>query len=179
VTDDLAVLTPIEVSRILRVSDVTVRRMIARGVLPRIAGVRVVLIPRAALDHLLLGEYDADSDGRERPRDDRPDEDAEGRRPVAGRRDDGGRATRVADCADAQPARRGAAWEGVGMSDDEPILYRTVDVPVIDGIATLPDGRTVASLAKVLRVPFLTPEDRQRMVDLLPPADDTEDDDLD
>ena len=53
--DDL-VLTPLEVARLLRVSDVTVRRMISRGYLPRIPGVRVVLIPRTAVDYLLLGE---------------------------------------------------------------------------------------------------------------------------
>ena len=57
-TDDPAVLTPLEVSRILRVSDVTVRRMISRGILPRIAGVRIVLIPRSALDRLLEGTYE-------------------------------------------------------------------------------------------------------------------------
>ena len=33
--------------------------------------------------------------------------------------------------------------------------WTTVDVPVIDGIATLPDGRTVASQAQVVRVPVL------------------------
>ena len=38
--DDL-VLTPAEVGRLIRVSDVTVRRLVARGILPRIAGVRV------------------------------------------------------------------------------------------------------------------------------------------
>jgi excisionase family DNA binding protein len=62
VPDDL-VLTPLEVARLLRVSDVTVRRMITRGYLPRIPGVRVVLIPRSAVDCLLLGEYDVASDG--------------------------------------------------------------------------------------------------------------------
>jgi excisionase family DNA binding protein len=67
VADDL-VLTPLEVARLLRVSDVTVRRMIARGYLPRIPGVRVVLIPRTAVDRLLLGEYDADrTHGARRP----------------------------------------------------------------------------------------------------------------
>lgn len=56
-TDDL-VLTPLEVGRLLRVSDVTVRRMVTRGILPRIAGLRMVLIPRSAVDQLLRGRYD-------------------------------------------------------------------------------------------------------------------------
>lgn len=54
---------------------------------------------------------------------------------------------------------------------DTPILFRTIDVPVIDGVATLPDGRTVLSVAKFVRVPYLTPEDHQRLADLLPDAD--------
>lgn len=61
------------------------------------------------------------------------------------------------------------------MIDDDPIVYHTVDVPVVDGFATLPDGRVVASTASVVRVPFLTPEDRQRLADLLPFDDDEED----
>ena len=86
--DDL-VLTPLEVARLLRVSDVTVRRMITRGILPRIAGVRIVLIPRSAVDCLLLGEYDVASDGsRQGPGNDRPEQDAERRGSVADRRDD-------------------------------------------------------------------------------------------
>jgi len=52
---DERVLTPTEVGRILRVSEVTVRRMVARGVLPRVAGIRVVLIPRDAVERLLGG----------------------------------------------------------------------------------------------------------------------------
>lgn len=105
--DDELVLTPLEVARLLRVSDVTVRRMVARGVLPRIAGVRVVLIPRSAVDELLEGEYDGPSDGpREGQRDDRPDEDAGGSRPLANRRDDGRWPARVAN--GANPARGGA-----------------------------------------------------------------------
>ena len=100
-TTDLAVLTPLEVARILRVSDVTVRRMISRGILPRIAGVRIVLIPRSAVDLLLLGEYDVASDGsRQGPGNDRPEQDAEGRGSVADRRDDGGRPASLADCPD-------------------------------------------------------------------------------
>jgi hypothetical protein len=35
--------------------------------------------------------------------------------------------------------------------------FRYIDVPVIDGIATLPDGRTVASMANIVRVPVLSP----------------------
>jgi len=86
VPDDL-VLTPLEVARLLRVSDVTVRRMITRGILPRIAGVRIVLIPRSAVDCLLLGEYDVASDGsRQGPGNDRPEQDAERRGSVADRR---------------------------------------------------------------------------------------------
>lgn len=61
----------------LRVSDVTVRRLVLRGYLPRVAGVRVVLIPRSAVERLIDGEYDAQSDGpRERQRYGSPDEDA-------------------------------------------------------------------------------------------------------
>ena len=67
--DDL-VLTPAEVARLLRVSEVTVRRLVTRGELPRIAGIRVVLIPRTAVDRLLEGEYHVASDGsREGPGD--------------------------------------------------------------------------------------------------------------
>ena len=29
--------------------------------------------------------------------------------------------------------------------------YREVDVPVIDGVATMPDGRTIASTANIVR----------------------------
>ena len=50
---DPAVLTPCEVGAILRVSDVTVRRLVSRGILPRIPGVRVILIPRVAVLRLL------------------------------------------------------------------------------------------------------------------------------
>ena len=102
-TTDLAVLTPLEVARILRVSDVTVRRMISRGILPRIAGVRIVLIPRSAVDYLLLGEYDVASDGsRQGPGDDRPDQ---GRDALPDRRDDGGRPASLADCPDTPRGR--------------------------------------------------------------------------
>ena len=50
-------MTPLEVARLIRVSDVTVRRLVTRGILPRIPGVRVVLIPRSAVDRLLEGTY--------------------------------------------------------------------------------------------------------------------------
>ena len=76
--DDL-VLTPLEVARLLRVSDVTVRRMITRGILPRIAGVRIVLIPRSAVDCLLLGEYDVASDGSRHLSTNRSQESRQGR----------------------------------------------------------------------------------------------------
>ena len=36
--------------------------------------------------------------------------------------------------------------------------YTVIDVPVIDGIATLPDGRTVASTAQLVRVPVFVTE---------------------
>jgi hypothetical protein len=35
-------------------------------------------------------------------------------------------------------------------------FYSTQDVPVVDGIATLPDGRTVASTAQVVRYPYIS-----------------------
>ena len=31
--------------------------------------------------------------------------------------------------------------------------YREVDVPVIDGVATMPDGRTIESTANIVRYP--------------------------
>ena len=31
--------------------------------------------------------------------------------------------------------------------------YREVDVPVIDGVATMPDGRTIQSTANIIRYP--------------------------
>lgn len=52
---DEYVLTLPEVGRILRVSEVTVRRMVTRGTLPRVAGIRTVLIPRAAVERLIAG----------------------------------------------------------------------------------------------------------------------------
>ena len=33
--------------------------------------------------------------------------------------------------------------------------YRYIDVPVLNGIATLPDGRTVRSQSQVVRVPVM------------------------
>jgi hypothetical protein len=51
--------------------------------------------------------------------------------------------------------------------DEKPITYQTIDVPVIDGVATLPDGRLVKSSAKVVRVPYLTPEDEQRLAEAI------------
>lgn len=36
-----------------------------------------------------------------------------------------------------------------------PTTYHFVDVPVIDGTATLPDGRTVQSDSQIVRVPIL------------------------
>jgi len=50
------------------------------------------------------------------------------------------------------------------LDDNEPILFRTFDVPVVDGFATLPDGRVIASNAKVVRVPYLTAEDHDRLM---------------
>jgi hypothetical protein len=35
--------------------------------------------------------------------------------------------------------------------------YRLVEVPVVDGIATLPDGRTVVSTSDVVVVPVVEP----------------------
>ena len=37
--------------------------------------------------------------------------------------------------------------------------YAMIDVPVIDGVATLPDGRTVTSTAQIVRVPVLVESD--------------------
>ena len=53
------VLVPAEVAVILRVSESTVRRMVVRGALVRIAGTALLLIPRRSVDRLLEG-YDAD-----------------------------------------------------------------------------------------------------------------------
>jgi hypothetical protein len=45
--------------------------------------------------------------------------------------------------------------------DNEPVgllvsaMYRFVDVPVVNGIAVLPDGRTVASTSDMVRIPVL------------------------
>jgi excisionase family DNA binding protein len=50
------VLTTGEVSAVLRVSEVTARRMVRRGVLPRVPGLRVVLIPRVAVERMVGGE---------------------------------------------------------------------------------------------------------------------------
>jgi hypothetical protein len=36
-----------------------------------------------------------------------------------------------------------------------PPTFHTITVPVIDGIATLPDGRTVETTAKLVSVPVL------------------------
>lgn len=36
-----------------------------------------------------------------------------------------------------------------------PTTFHFIDVPVIDGTATLPDGRTVRSNSQVVRVPIL------------------------
>ena len=58
--------------------------------------------------------------------------------------------------------------------DERPILYRTQDIPVVDGIATLPDGRTVHSTANAIRVPYLTPEDQERLAALMAAAEDDE-----
>lgn len=55
------------------------------------------------------------------------------------------------------------------------IEYRTMDIPVIDGIATLPNGSTVRSTSKVVRVPYLTPEDKERLAAMLPAYDEDED----
>lgn len=38
--------------------------------------------------------------------------------------------------------------------DDKRPGYHIIDVPVIDGVATLPDGRTVRSSGHVIRVPI-------------------------
>lgn len=54
------------------------------------------------------------------------------------------------------------------MIDEKAVMYRTIDVPVVDGIATLPDGRTVRSRSQVVRVPYLTAEDHARLTAMLP-----------
>jgi len=41
--------------------------------------------------------------------------------------------------------------------DNEP-RYKIIDIPVVHGIATLPDGRTVRSESKVVRFPLLVGE---------------------
>jgi excisionase family DNA binding protein len=51
------VLTPTEVGALLRVSDSTVRRLVRRGLLPRLAGIGVMLIPAAAVDAYRQGVY--------------------------------------------------------------------------------------------------------------------------
>lgn len=45
--------------------------------------------------------------------------------------------------------------EGDGIPPDVELSYHIVDIPVVNGIATLPDGRTVRSTANVVRVPVL------------------------
>lgn len=44
--------------------------------------------------------------------------------------------------------------ERASMDLAPPTTYHFVDVPVIDGTATLPDGRTVRSDSQVVRVPI-------------------------
>lgn len=58
--------------------------------------------------------------------------------------------------------------------DEDEAFVELVDVPVVDGVATLPDGGTVTSTADVVRVPILRGKLR------LPPVDDPDaEDDLD
>jgi excisionase family DNA binding protein len=52
---DELVLTTGEVAALLRLSDVTVRRLVRRGVLPRVPGLRVMLIPADAVHDLASG----------------------------------------------------------------------------------------------------------------------------
>lgn len=47
--------------------------------------------------------------------------------------------------------------------NEEPITHRTMDILVVDGRATLPDGSIVETSAKVVRVPYLLPEDAERL----------------
>jgi len=46
---------------------------------------------------------------------------------------------------------------------DEPVRYHTLDVPVVNGFATLPDGRVVAAEEDFVRVHFLTPEAQKQL----------------
>ena len=46
---------------------------------------------------------------------------------------------------------------------DEPVRYHTLDIPVVNGFATLPDGRVVAAEEDFVRVHFLTPEAQKQL----------------
>lgn len=69
------------------------------------------------------------------------------------------------DCID---ARLLSETPEAGVSD-KPITYNELDVPVIDGFATLPDGRRIASSAQVVRVPCLDAENTERLRAAIPP----------
>ena len=64
----------------------------------------------------------------------------------------------------------------MSVVDIEPITYRTVDVPIIDGTATLPNGAVISGLSPLVvtvRVPYLTDEDKARLIAQLPEPDET------
>ena len=106
------VLVPAEVAVILRVSESTVRRMVVRGALVRIAGTALLLIPRRSVDRLLEG-YDADC-GRAW----RGDGGEAAERTLPDRGDDGRRSRRYAKASEAQDRdaaeRLGRALGGTG-----------------------------------------------------------------